>query len=114
MRLAKGNVIIGIETSFWPKLAGLVMPCKDTSGQQVPESRVLAQWMSRYARGGVDCRQERRTLEGLQRISEANLKHGRQTKDKLEAQRHTVKVGRQVIGELKLLERQLLEAGLLD
>ena len=31
------------------------------------------------------------TTEGLQRISEANLKHGRQTKDKLAAQRHTHK-----------------------
>ena len=33
-----------------------------------------------------------RTPEGLQRISEANLKHGRQTKDKLAAQRHAAKV----------------------
>ena len=54
-----------------------------------------------------------RTQEGLQRISEANLKHGRQTKDKLAAQRHAAKVGRRVLGELKRLERQLENAGLM-
>ena len=54
-----------------------------------------------------------RTQQGLQRISEVNLKHGRQTKDKLAAQRHAAKVGRRVLGELKQLERQLLEAGLM-
>lgn len=43
----------------------------------------------------------------------ANLKHGRQTKDKLAAQRHAAKVGRRVLGELKRLESQLLEAGLI-
>jgi hypothetical protein len=32
------------------------------------------------------------TSEGLQRISEANIKHGRQTKDKLAAQRHAAKL----------------------
>jgi len=54
-----------------------------------------------------------RTQEGLQRISEANLKHGRQTKDKLAAQRHAAKVGRRVMDELKRLEGQLEEAGLM-
>ena len=59
------------------------------------------------------CRTGERTPEGLQRISEANIKHGRQTKDKLAAQRHAAKVGRRVVGELKQLERQLEDAGLM-
>ena len=54
-----------------------------------------------------------RTPEGLQRISEANIKHGRQTKDKLEAQRHAAEIGRRVMGELKRLERQLVDTGLM-
>ena len=54
-----------------------------------------------------------RTQEGLQRISAANLKHGRQTKNKLAAQRHAAKVGRRVMGELKKLERQLEDAGIM-
>ena len=53
------------------------------------------------------------TTEGLQRISEANLKHGRQTKDKLAAQRHAAKVGRRVMGELKRLEDQLDDCSLI-
>jgi len=51
--------------------------------------------------------------EGLQRISEANLKHKRQTKDKLAAQRHATKVGRRVMGELKQFERRLVDAVLM-
>ena len=54
-----------------------------------------------------------RTLEGLQRISEANLKHGRQTKEKLKAQRHSADVGRRVRAELKRIEAQLIDAGLM-
>ena len=54
-----------------------------------------------------------RTSEGLQRISEANIKHGRQTKGKLAAQRHAAKVGRRVMSELKRLEKQIVDAGLM-
>ena len=41
-----------------------------------------------------------RTPEGLQRISDADLKHGRQRKEKLEAQRHAAKVGRRELDKL--------------
>ena len=54
-----------------------------------------------------------RTSEGLQRISEANIKHGRQTKDELAGQRHAAKVGRRIMGELKRPEQQILDAGLM-
>jgi hypothetical protein len=54
--------------------------------------------------------------QGLRRAcsaSQANLKHGRQTKDKLAAQRHAAKAGRRVRGELKRLEGQIVDAGLM-
>ena len=54
-----------------------------------------------------------RIQQGLQRISEANLKHGQQTKDKPTAQRHAAKVGRRVRGDLKQIERQIVDAGLM-
>ena len=54
-----------------------------------------------------------RTPEGLQRISEANLKHGRLTKDKLAAQRYAAEVGRRVMGELKRIEQQIVDAELM-
>ena len=88
------------------------MPRKDTSGHQVPERRLQAQWPLRATReGGLST--GARTPEGLQRISEANIKHGRQTKEKLAAQRHAAKVGRRVMGELKRHEGQLVDAGLM-
>ena len=87
------------------------MPRKDTSGHQVPERHLQAQWPLQTPWGGLST--DARTPEGLQRISEANLKHGRQTKDKLAAQRHASKVGRRVMSELKRLEHQLFDAGLM-
>ena len=45
-----------------------------------------------------------KTADGIKRISDANLKHGKCTKDKLEAQRDAAKVGRRVLAKLKRLE----------
>ena len=55
-----------------------------------------------------------RTPEGLQRISAANLKHGRYTKDKLERQRRAAEVGRRCRAKTKIIEQRLIAAGLLD
>ena len=54
-----------------------------------------------------------RTQEGLQRISDANICHGWQTKGKLAAQRHVAMVRRRVMGELKRLEQQIIDAELM-
>ena len=67
----------------------------------------------RAARSMVGLSTDARTQEDLQRISEANIRHGRQTKDKLAAQRHAAKVGRRVRGELKRIERRIVDAGLM-
>ena len=59
----------------------------------VPEGRIQAQWPLQtpcWLSNGP------RTQEGVQRISDANIRHGRQTKDKLAARRNALKVGRQV------------------
>ena len=81
----------------------------DPSGHRVSESRIQAQWPLQ-THGGLS--KGARTQQGLQRISEANLKHGRQTKDKPAAQRHAAKVGRRVRG-VKRIERQIADAGLM-
>lgn len=44
----------------------------------------------------------------------ANIKHGRHTKKKLASQRHSAKVGRPVMGELKQLEGQLVDEELMS
>ena len=64
------------------------MPSKDASQQSVSEGRI-------------------------QRSSDANIRHGRQTKDILAAQRHVAKVGRRVISELKQIELRIVDAGLM-
>ena len=87
------------------------MPRKDTSGY--PSARAPLTSTMAVADSTAVYRQALQTPEGSQRISEANIKHGRQTKDKLAAQRHAAKVGRWVLGELKRLERQLFDAGLM-
>ena len=54
-----------------------------------------------------------KTQRGLEFISKANLKHGRQTKDKLAAQRHAAAVGRRVAAKLRQIEQQIVDAGLM-
>ena len=110
MKLAKGKVKIGIETRFGPNWPGQRCLAKTRRGTKC--QRAAFKHNGRCAmHGGLST--GARTPEGLQRISEANLKHGRQTKDKLEAQRRAAKVGRRVMGELKQLEGRLVDAGLM-
>ena len=87
------------------------MSSKNTPGHSLPEGRIQAQWALRAAWWPVNTGP--RTQRGLQRISEANLKHGRQTKDKLAAQRHAAKVACRVVAELKRLENAIIDAGLM-
>jgi hypothetical protein len=82
----------------------------DPSDHSVPESPVQANQTLTAAVGGQT---SSRNQGGLQRISDANIRHRRQTKDKLAAQRHAAKVGRRVRGELKRIERQIVDEGLM-
>ena len=111
MRLTKGNVTIGIHTRFGPNWQGVRCLAKTRRGTKCQRAAYKHNGRCRL-HGGLST--GARTPEGLQRISEANIKHGRQTKDKLAAQRHASKVGRRVLGELKQLERRLVEAGLMS
>ena len=104
MRLAKGNVTIGVETRFGPNWPGIRCLARTRRGTEC--QRAAYKHNGRCAlHGGLST--GARTQEGLQRISEANIKHGRQTKDKLEAQRYGAKVGRRVLGKLKSIEQYL-------
>ena len=110
MRLTKGNVTIGAHTRFGPNWPGVRCLAKTRRGTKC--QRAAYKHNGRCAlHGGLST--GTRTAEGLQRISDANLKHGRQTKNKLAAQRHAAKVGRRVMSELKRLETQLVDAGLM-
>ena len=110
MRLAKGNVTIGVETRFGPNWPGIRCLAKTRRGTECQRAAYKHNGRCRL-HGGLST--GARTPEGLQRISEANIKHGRQTKDRLAAQRHAAKVGRRVMSELNRLENQIVYAGLM-
>ena len=87
----------------------MVGPLVDPSGHRVPERRLQAQ---RPLQTPLGLSTGARPQRGLQRISEANLKQRQQTKEKLAAQQHAAKIGRRVRGELKRIERRIVDAGL--
>ena len=110
MRLTKGNVNIGINTRFGPKWPGIRCLAKTRRGTKCQSAAYKHNGRCRL-HGGLSTGAQ--TLEGLQRISEANLKHGRQTKAKLAANRHSADVGRRVRAQLKRIEAQLIDARLM-
>ena len=110
MKLVKGNVTIGVQTRFGPNWPGIRCLAKTRRGTEC--QRAAYKYNGRCALHGGRSTGPK-TQRGLQRISKANLKHGRQTKDKLDAQRHAAKVGRRVRGELKRIERNIVDAGLM-
>ena len=103
MKLAKGNVKIGIETRFGPNWPGQRCLAKTRRGTKC--KRAAFKHNGRCAmHGGLST--GGRTPEGLQRITEANLQPSWQTKDKLEALHHAATVGRRGLVELEWRERQ--------
>ena len=80
------------------------MSDENTPWYRMPESHAQAQWTLCLTWGLI---YGARTPKGLQRISRANLKLGRRTKDKLAANRHSADVGRRVRAQLKRIEAQL-------
>ena len=104
MSLLKGSVTIRIQTHFGPNWPGQRCLAKTRRGTKCQRAA-----FKHNGRCAMHCGLSTgaRTPEGPQRISEANLKHGRQTKDKLEAQRHAAQVGRRVLAKLKRIEQYL-------
>ena len=78
----------------------------------MPKTCVRAQW-TLWATCGGGLSTGARTPEGLKRISEANLKHGRMTRDKLAEQRRQADEGRILKARLKRIENLLIEDGLM-
>ena len=101
MTVAKRISELGKATRFGPSWAGNRCLAKTRNG--TPCQRPAFKHNGRCGvHGGLST--GAKTADGLNKISDANLKHGKYTKDKLEAQRHAAKVGRRVLTELKYLE----------
>ena len=109
--LIKNNVTIGIEWRFganWPgKRCGAKtrkgIPCQRPANKKNGRCRL---------HGGASSGP--RTESGRARISAANLRHGKFTKDKLEKRRANAAKGREICRELRQMERGLVACGLLD
>ena len=111
MSLTKHISELGKQTRFGPNWPGKRCGAKTRRGTEC--QRPAYKRNGRCAlHGGLST--GARTQEGLQRIAAANLRHGKFTKTKLEAQRKRGEVGRKVNAELKLIDQRLIDAGLLD
>jgi hypothetical protein len=110
VRLTKCISKLGKNTRFGPNWPGIRCLAKTRRGTKCQSAAFKHNARCRL-HGGLAT--GARTPEGLQRISEANLRHGRQTKEKRAAQCHSADVGRRVRAELKRIEAQLIDAGLM-
>ena len=109
--LITNNATIGIESRFgdsWPgKRCGAKThngtPCQRPANKKNGRCRL---------HGGASSGPT--TESGRSRISAANLRHGKFTKDKLEKRRANAVKGREIRKELRQMERELVACGLLD
>ena len=108
--IVKGCKTYGFETRFgpnWPGQRCLAKTRRGTACQRPAYKHNGRCGLHGGASSGA------RTPEGLKRISEANLKHGRMTKDKLAIQRQIAAVSRSLRSEIKRIEKALIDAGLM-
>lgn len=106
--LTKNNVTIGIEWRFgadWPGQRCGAKTRKGTACQRPANKK------NRRCRVHGGASTGPRTEEGRARISEANLRHGRYTKDKLKKRRESAAKGRAIKQELQQIEQMLIKQG---
>ena len=109
--LIKDKVTIGIEWRFgpdWPKQRCGAKTRRGTACQR-PANKKNGRCR---LHGGAST--AAKTEAGRVRISAANLRHGKFTKDKLEKRRKNAAKGREIRKELRQMERELITSGLLD
>ena len=96
--LLKGNIKIGIEWRFGPDWPG--QRCGTKTRQGTACQRPANKKNRRCRLHGV-ASTGAKTLEGRERISQANMRHGKYTKDKLEKQRGNTAIGRAIRKEIR-------------
>ena len=96
--------------AFWPRLAGAAVPTKTRRGTAC--QRAAYKHSTRCAlHGGLST--GARTEEGRARLAAARTTHGKYTKKKRAIAKQRAEVGRRVRGELKRIERQIVDEGLM-
>ena len=109
--LIKDNLTIGIKWRFGPDWPEQRCGAKTRRGTacQCPANKKNGRCR---LHGGAST--GAKTEEGLARISAANLRYWKFTKDKLEKQRENATKRRNIRKELRQMERGLIAGGLLD
>jgi hypothetical protein len=109
--LIKNNVAIGVEWRFGANWPGERCGAKTRNGTPCQRPANKKKGRCRL-HGGASSGPK--TESGRARISAANLRHGKFTKDKLEKRRENAAKGREIRSELRQMERELIVNGLLD
>ena len=109
--LTKGNVKIGLEWRFGPDWPGQRCGAKTRWGTSCQRPANKKNGRCRL-HGGAST--GAKTSEGRDRISQANMRHGKYTKEKLETRSMNAAKGREIKKELRQMERELIAVGLLD
>ena len=108
--LTKDNVTIGIEWRFGPGWPGQRCGAKTRKGAECQRPANKKNGRCRL-HGGASTGP--RTPDGQERISQANMRHGKYTKDKLEIQQMNAAVGTAIRKELRQIEQGLVKEGIL-
>ena len=101
--IRKGNVTIGLQTRFGPGWTGIRCGARTKLGGECQRPANKKNGRCRL-HGGAST--GAKTEEGRARISAANRRHGKFTKDKLERQRENAAKGREIRKELRQMERE--------
>ena len=108
-RFNKDRVIVSLHTRSLPKAQRCGAKTRRGTACQRPANKKNGRCR---LHGGAST--GARSEAGLARISAANLRHGKFTKDKLEKRRENAAKGREIRNELRQMERDLIAGGLLD
>ena len=108
--LTKGNVKIGLEWRFGPAWPGQRCLAKTKQGSKCQRPANKRNGRCRL-HGGASTGP--RTPVGRERISQANMRHGKFTKEKLKEQKTNAAAGRAIRKELRQIEQGLVKEGVL-
>ena len=109
--IAKGNVTIGLETRFGPNWPGVRCGAKTRSGGKC--QRPAVKRTGKCTRHGGKSTGPR-TQAGRDKLAQLQMKHGQLTKEKRETAKKRAEVGRKVRAEIKEIETNLIEQGVLE
>ena len=109
--LTKGSVTIGLETRFGPNWPGVRCGAKTRFGCKCQRPAVK-RTVKCTRHGGKSTGP--RTQAGRDKIAALHTTHGRLTKEKRQAAKKRAEVGRKVRAEIKEIETNLIEQGVLE